>query len=138
MIINGQTVSGLELLLKQIESDLFMCALYTDRADLDMTTRHYLKVGEVSGPGYDAGGKLLTGVRVLCDGHAAVMDFDDPVWPNSTLSARGALIYDRTRGNCALTVIDFGEIVSSKNGNFRLPLPQPTAEDGIYRLVLGS
>lgn len=136
MISNGQTLSGLRMFVESVSMDRFYCALYGDKADLGPLTPRYTTIGEVSGPGYTAGGKALTEANVVMNNDAVILDFQDPVWPNSTISARGALIYNRSCDDCAVTVMDFGELVTSKNGNFRLPFPAPTDSEGLIRLVL--
>jgi hypothetical protein len=58
------------------------------------------------------------------DGEAAFLDWTtDPEWPDATITARGALIYNATQGNKAVGVLDFGQDISSFNPPFTVELP---------------
>ena len=58
------------------------------------------------------------------DGEAAFLDWTtDPVWPDATITARGALIYNATQGNKAVGVLDFGQDISSFSAPFTVELP---------------
>jgi hypothetical protein len=104
-------------------------------------TEQYTTDGEVIGaPGYQAGGQVLGGMTVTMDGPVAILDWADALWPNSTIVARGALIFNATR-NRAVVVLDFGPSpagdargYSSTNGNFLVPFPEPTAATGLVRI----
>jgi hypothetical protein len=116
-------------------SDVYMLALYTAAAGLSKETAAYDPTNEVVGLGYIAGGQALTGRTAGLDGDTAVLDFADPVWPNATITARGALIYNATRASKAVVVLDFGEDVTSTNGTFTVALPAPTAADALVRIT---
>lgn len=104
-------------------SDRFALALYTSAATLNANTRAYTPMGEVSGPGYTAGGQYLRGVRVVPLGETgAGLLFDSAVWQPVTVTARAALIYNASRSGAAITVLDFGEDVKAINGKFLVPL----------------
>jgi hypothetical protein len=45
------------------------------------------------------------------------------VWPGSTIRARGALVYNFSRDNRAVAVLDFGAEVASTNDKFTVTLP---------------
>jgi hypothetical protein len=121
--------------------DEYRIALYSDKANLSPMTEKYTTDGEVIGaPGYTAGGQVLTGMTVVMDGPTAVIDWADVVWPNSTIVARGALIFNATR-NRAVVILDFGPSpagdprgYSSTNGNFLVPFPEPNAATGLVRI----
>lgn len=122
-------------LLEATRGDRYMIALYTGEADISKDTPAYSPDHEVEGEGYEAGGKALEGFAVILDGDAAVLDFDDPTWARATLSARRGLIYNASRGNRAVRVMDFGEDVRSTNGPFTVFFPPPTAATGL--VVIG-
>jgi hypothetical protein len=108
--------------------DDYRMALYRETATLDKATERYTTDGEIAGPGYEAGGQPLAGIQVDLSGDDAFITWDDPVWPNATIEADGALIYNASRGDRALEVLRFENApVRSTNGPFRVPLPAPGA-----------
>ena len=105
-------------------SDSYFIALYDTAAELDAGTEKYVKFGESSGPGYSPGGLLLTGYSANIVNGVPCLTWDDPVWPGRTsISAEGALIYNRSKDNAALAVFSFGAVFTSSNGDFALSLP---------------
>lgn len=118
-----------------LETDALYMALYTSAATLDATTTAYAITDETTGPGYTQGGQLITNVTVSVVGNAAIVDFDDVIWPNTTISAAGALIYNSSKANRAVAVIDFGGTKSSTADTFSVILPAATETDAIVRLV---
>lgn len=111
--------------------DQYMVALYSPAAQLSPFTEIYTPVGEVEGQGYKAGGLLLTGYKAATDGTAAVVTWDSPQWPVATITARGVLIYNRSKGNAAIYVGDLGRDVTSTNGPFKLSMPPLTATEAL-------
>lgn len=85
-------------------------ALYTSSASLGATTSAYSTTNEVSGTGYTAGGVTLSSQAVAYDSSNNVAYFDaaDPSWSSATITARGALIYNNTKSNASIAVLDFG------------------------------
>ena len=103
--------------------DDYAIALYDSAtATLNKSTTAYTATGEVSGLGYTAGGKSLTGRRVGSSADLRYLTFDNPVWTTSTITADAALIYNKTRSNKALGVLKF-TTASSVNGPFTIQLP---------------
>jgi len=117
--------------------DTFKLALYTSSADLGASTTVYTTSGEVSGTNYTAGGATLTlkSGTPTTDGTTALVDFDDLVFSNVTLTARGALIYNSTDSNKAVCVIDFGEDVTATAGNLTVSFPSTGANTSIIRIA---
>jgi hypothetical protein len=118
-------------------SQTFKIALYDDTAplDLDLTTA-YITAGEISGSGYTAGGQALTGVQILGPAsRTAYVTFNDAVWTGSTLTARGALIYNQSFANNAVAILDFGSDKSSNQGRFAVKFPPPTPVTALIRLL---
>ena len=105
--------------------DEYMIALYGPDADLSpLTTERYSSKGEVQSKGYRAGGMPLQGYVCELDGTRAVMGWSyDPVWKNTSIKAYGALIYNASKDNAALAVVEFAEPIISTNGNFRVSMP---------------
>lgn len=86
--------------------------------------------GEVGvGGGYVAGGAELTGKTVAADG---TFDAADVVWPSSTISARGCVLYGGETGEL-ICYFDFDVNRMSMAGVFRLtwdPAGIITLDDG--------
>lgn len=115
--------------------DAFKIALYTSAATLDATTTAYSATNEVSGTGYTAGGNNLTEVNPTSSGTTAFTDFADSTWTTSTITARGALIYNSTESNAAVAVLDFGSDKSSSAGDFTIVFPAADASNAIIRIA---
>lgn len=116
-------------------ADVYKIALFPSTATLSKATAAYSATGEVSGAGYTAGGVVLTGFNVTLDTDTAILDFTtDPTIANSTITARGGLIYNSSRANKAVAVVDFGADTTSTNGTFTITLPAPTAAAGLVRI----
>lgn len=115
--------------------NVFKIALYTSSASLDATTTVYSTTNEVSGTGYTAGGNTLTNVTPTSSGTTAFTDFADTTWSNSTITARGALIYNSTQSNKSVCVLDFGTDKTSTSGSFTIVFPAATATDAIIRIA---
>jgi len=117
-------------------SGTFYMALYTNAATLDATTTAYTSTGEVVASGYTAGGLALTIAQVPTVGNSgttAYISFNNAVW-TSSLTARGALIYQTTTGNPAVCVLDFGADKTS-SATFTVQFPDPSNTSAIIRLV---
>lgn len=118
------------------DEDAFFMALYSSDATINADTTAYLTDGEISGPGYAAGGQRLQNVQIIGPVNgAAYVTFDDPIWTDATLTARGALIYNQTAGQSSVAVVDFGFNASSNQGSFRVKLPPPGPTSALIRLM---
>ncbi len=104
-------------------ADTYKLALFTSAATLGATTTAYSTTNEASGTGYTAGGATLTGLSTGLASGTAYLTFSDPSWASSTITARGCLIYNASKGNKAVAVFDFGADVTSTNGTFTVDLP---------------
>jgi hypothetical protein len=105
--------------------DIYRLALYGADADLSPKTAMYGARGEVSGQGYTPGGITLNGYDsgVTEAGVAWVNWTILIVLRNSTIRARGALLYNASKGNQAIEVIDFGTEYAAINGVFEIEMP---------------
>lgn len=133
-IVQTQTTSFKVELYQGIHNlltDQLYMALYTANASLNATTTAYTSSGEVVGTGYTAGGVLLSGVTVNSSGYTAYVSFNNPSW-TSALTARGALIYNASKGNKSIAVLDFGADKTSTN-TFMVQVPANTADSAIIR-----
>ena len=111
-------------------------ALYTSSASLGATSASYSATNEVSGTGYTAGGATLSSQAVAYDSTNQVAYFDaaDPSWSSATITARGALIYNNTKSNASIAVLDFGSDYSSSNGTFQVQLPSAAYNTALIRI----
>jgi hypothetical protein len=130
------TTAFKEAMLQLLAGHDIRIALYTDAASLGAGTAAYTTAGEVVADGYTARGKSLTGFTVVVDGEVAYATWNTPVvWPNATITARGALLFDADAGDRALAVIDFGHNVVSTDDDFKVKLPAPGATTALVRIV---
>jgi len=115
--------------------DTIKLALYTSSASLDASTTAYSTSNEVSGTGYSAGGNTLTNVTPTTGGTTAFTDFDDTSFTSSSITARGALIYNSSQSDKAICVLDFGSDKTSSNGTFSIVFPNAAASTAIIRIA---
>jgi VCBS repeat-containing protein len=101
---------------------------------LGAATTAYTTTGETSGAGYTAGGNTLTGVTVLTSGTTAYVDFANPVWTSASFTARGALIYNASKSNKAIAVLDFGSDKTTTT-TFTVQMPANTASSALIRIA---
>jgi len=121
---------------KNSGGDTFKIALYTNSASFNAATTAYTTSNEVSGTGYSAGGNTLTRVDPTTDGTTAFTDFADTTWSSSTITARGAMIYnDTAAGNPAVVILDFGSDKTSTNGDFTVVFPTADDSNAIIRIA---
>jgi hypothetical protein len=115
--------------------NVFKIALYTNSASLTAATTAYSATNEVTGTAYVATGNTLTNVTPTISGTTALTDFADTTWSTSTITARGALIYNSTNGNRSVVVLDFGADKASSAGDFTIVFPTPDASNAIIRIA---
>jgi hypothetical protein len=116
--------------------DVFKLALYTSSANLDATTTAYSATNEVGNSGtYAAGGGSLTNVTPTSSGTTAFLDFADISFTSATITARGALIYNSSKSNRAVAVLDFGADKISTTGTFTVQFPAADASNAIVRIA---
>ena len=116
--------------------DTLKIALYTSSATLGATTSAYTATNEVSGTGYTAGGATLASQAVAYDATNQVAFFDaaDPAFTTATITARGALIYNNSKSNASIAVLDFGSDFTSTAGTFTIQLPSAAHNTAIIRI----
>jgi len=114
-------------------SDTFKIALYTSSATLNADTTAYSSTNEVSADGYTAGGNtLIVSPTPTSSGTIAYISFSSTSW-SSALTARGALIYNSSKSNKAIAVLDFGADKTSA-GVFTVNFPAPNQTSAIVRI----
>ena len=118
-----------------LASNNIYMALYNGNASLGPSTTNYTSANEITGTGYTAGGKLMTGVTVQFDSQNNIVfvNWSNVIWTPATFSARGALIYDATASNASIAVLDFGSVKSCSN-SFTVTMPANTST---YALIRG-
>lgn len=114
-------------------SDTFKIALYTGAATLNADTTVYTTSNEVSATGYTAGGNTLTvSTTPTSSSTIAYVSFSNTSW-SSALTARGALIYNSSKSNKAVAVLDFGADKTSTS-TFTVTFPAANATSAIVRI----
>ena len=117
-----------------LASDTIKIALYSSSATLGATTTAYTTSNEITGTGYTAGGVTLANQTVATSGTTAYFDADDPTWTSASFTARGALIYNNSKSNAAIAVLDFGSDFSSSNGTFQIQFPTAAHNTALIRI----
>jgi hypothetical protein len=141
MIIQGLTNSFRSEMLQgvhDLSTDTLKLALYTSGAELLPTTAIYSSTDEVVASGYTAGGETLTNVTITTQANVpntqpavVYVDFDDVTF-SAALTARGALIYNESKNNRSVAVLNFGSDKTSTT-TFIVTMPQNTASDALIR-----
>lgn len=90
---------------------------------------------EASGTNYTTGGQTLDGATISLSGTTAIVDFTDEVFSNVTVSADGCIIYNSSKSNRAICVIDFGGTVSATAGDLTIQFPTADATNAIIRIA---
>jgi hypothetical protein len=113
---------------QNLATDTLKMALYTAFSDIGPLTTVYTTTNEVTGTGYTAGGVVMTGVTINTEttgenSGTVFVDFNNVSWPGANFTARGALIYNVTRSNKSVAVLDFGsdKIFSSVSNTVTMP-----------------
>ena len=135
MIVQTQTTSFKKQLYEGVHdllNDSLYIALYTGNANLNQDTTVYSSTNEITGTGYTAGGQLITGVTVQSDGYTAYVSFTNPYWSPAAFTTRCALIYNATKGNKSICVLDFGSDKTCTT-TFLITLPANTSTSALIR-----
>ena len=114
----------------------FNIALYDNSASFTAATTAYTASNEVSGTGYTAKGYALTNVTPVSSSTTAYTDFGDATWSSSTITARGAMIFnDSASGDPSVVILDFGADKSSSAGDFVVVMPTADSSSAIIRIA---
>lgn len=117
-----------------LAADVYKIALFPSTATLSAATAVYAATGECPATGnYALGGIILAGYSGTLQGTVGVIDFTTAQWPTSTITARGALIYNSTKAGKAVAVLDFGADITSTNGTFQVAMPAVGAGTSLIR-----
>jgi hypothetical protein len=110
----------------------YKIALYEASATLNADTLVYTTVGEITGTGYTAGGKVLAPTVPTSSSDTAYISFANVTWDPAAFTTRGALIYNSTT-NAAVAVLDFGSDKTATS-TFVVTFPTATASTAIIRI----
>lgn len=122
--------------------DTIKLALFRAQASISGTfgaaTVNYSDMGadEASGTNYSAGGISLTNVTPSSSGTTAIADFADATFANVTLTASGALLYNSSKSNKAIMVLNFGSDKIASASDMVISFPTPDASTAIIRLTI--
>lgn len=133
-IVQTQTTSFKKELYEAVHNlvtDTIKIALFTADANLNADTTVYTGNNEASGGNYAAGGSVLSPVTVSSSGTTAYVDFPNVSW-TGVITARCALIYNFSKGNKSIAVLDFGSDKTSLT-NFVITMPANTATQALIR-----
>jgi len=141
MIQQGLTNSFKQEMLQaeqNLATDTLKMALYTAFADVGPLTTVYTATNEVTGTGYVAGGVIVTGAVISTEttgpnAGTVYVDFADVSWPGASFTARGALIYNVTRSNKSVAVLDFGSDKTFSAVSNTVTMPANTATTALIR-----
>jgi hypothetical protein len=123
--------------------DTFKIALYTSVASIGYATTAYNVglAGQVAnGSGYTTGGKTLTISVSPTYGNnsggipTSYFSFQNISWPNSSFTTRGALIYNTSKSNKSVAVLDFNADLIVNNDTFTVIFPTPDPNNAIVRI----
>jgi hypothetical protein len=133
-IVQTQTTSFKKELyqgIHDLSTDTIKIALYTAAADLNAATTVYSSTNEVVASGYTAGGQVMTGVQISSDGYTAYVNWNNVSW-TTAVTARCALMYNVTKGNKSVAVLDFGSDKTSTT-TFLITMPANTSTAALIR-----
>ena len=136
MIVQTQTTSFKAELYEGIHDlidDTIKIALFNANADLTASTTVYSTNQEVTGTGYTAGGNTLTGATVRSSGTTAYVSFDNTSWSSASFTSRGALIYNSSKANRSVAVLNFGSDKIDANGTLTIEFPSNDVTSAIIR-----
>ena len=135
MIVQTQTTSFKEELYQAIHdltTHTLKLALYTADANLDASTTVYTSANEITGTGYSAGGNVVTGAAISSSGYTAWVTFNNVLWVPAAFTTRCALLYNASKANRSIAVLDFGSDKTCTN-TFTVTMPGNTATTALLR-----
>ena len=114
----------------------FNIAMYDNSASFTAATTAYTASNEVTGTAYVAKGNTLVNVTPTSTSTTAFTDFGDSTWSTSTITARGAMIFNDTAvGDPSVVILDFGSDKSSSAGDFTIVFPTGDSTSAIIRIA---
>ena len=137
MITQGIALEAKRALISGVHQpgDDYRIAFYSASAKVGPQTKAYVAEGEIKGKGYKAGGVKLKGFNTGSIGKNAFMTFDDVELKNATFSVSGAMVYNASKGNATLCVLNLGGERHVFDGAFELKFPKPTENNALILLA---
>ena len=117
-IFQTQTVSFRQELPQAVHNlltDTIKLALYTSSSSINADTTVYTTSNEITGTGYTAGGKVVTGATIANSNGVVYVNFDNVVWTPAAFTTAGALLYNASKGNKSVAVLSFGGDKTASN-----------------------
>jgi hypothetical protein len=124
---------------QDIITDTLYMALYTAFSDIgQLTTDYDTTTNEVVGTGYTAGGVEVTGAVLSTqttgpNAGTVYVNFNNVSWPGADFIARGALIYNTSKSNKSVAVLDFGSDKVFTSTSNTVTMPANTATTALIR-----
>jgi len=119
---------------QNLSTDTLKLALYSANVDLNADTTAYSATNEITGTGYTAGGKTLTGITIQTSGSTVYINFSNAVWDPAAFTTRAALIYNSSKSNKSVAVLDFGSDKTCTS-TFTIQMPANTATSSLLRFA---
>lgn len=142
MIIQTLTRSFVLELLQGVHvlpTDELRMALYRSTATLGPDTTVYTATDEAVGTGYTARGVALQNVGIIGASNGAFVTFDNPVFPPGNYFADGALIFNASKADRAVAVLNFGGLKrADSTRSFVVTLPPAQMATALLRLQLNN
>ena len=139
-IYQTQTVSFRQELPQAVHNlltDTLKLALYTSSASLSTDTTVYTTTGEITGTGYTAGGKVVTGATIANSNNVVYVNFDNVIWNPASFTTGGALLYNASKGNKSIAVLSFGADKTCTN-TFTVTMPSNSYSSSLLRFAVST
>jgi len=117
---------------QDLSTDTLKLALYSADVSLNADTTAYSATNEISGTGYTATGKILTGITIQTSGSAVYINFSNAVWDPAAFTTRAGLIYNASKSNKSVAVLDFGSDKTCTS-TFTVVMPSNTVSSALLR-----
>ena len=117
---------------QDLSTDTLKIALYTADASLNADTTVYSVTNQITGTGYVAGGNTLTGVTIQTSGSTVYINFSNAVWDPAAFTTRAGLIYNASKSNKSVAVLDFGSDKTCTS-TFTVVMPSNTVSSALLR-----
>ena len=116
--------------------DIFKMALYLPTASIGADTTVYTATGEITGTGYTAGGITITTITPTSSSTTAYVSFNTATFTGLVdTSIAGALIYNSSKSNKSVAVLDFGGTkISTVAAPLVITFPTASSTTAIIRL----
>ena len=112
-------------------SNTIKLALYTAGSGAPYSTSSTVYssgvANEVSGAGYTTGGNTLGSPVVANQNNVATLTFAQTQFTSATFGAAYAVIYNNSKSNKLVVVLDFGGTKSCSNGTFTITFPSTSS-----------